>query len=367
MRTETNTGWRKPGPIFHAPNDELEATKEELFAAMRLAVSARKLRPSTRHVLDHMVGCWRDQKIAGRFLVWPSNEFLMERTGHSERSVRYALAELVKLGLIEARESANGKRFAIRTANGQIKDAFGFDLAPLLLLKDEHTIAVERIRAMKRQHDLAMDQITICRRASREILLALDAWSAGSADLWSEFEVLMARTPRRDAQGAIDGLLAAWETFKGSLMTLYNAASDGNSCPHIENNKNAPDQSYTNGYEMKRAAPAEVKLSDVIDACPDALEFAGEVRRPEHLMAEAARIRGGMGVSQSGWAEVRELLGGAAGVAFFVALQIRCIDRRNKDTITNFGGYFRVFARRIAAGEVKLAAEVFELRRKRRH
>lgn len=367
MRTETNTGWRKLGPIFHAPDAELEASKDELFAAMRLAVSARRLRPSARHLLDHLVGCYGGAKIKDRFLVWPSNEFLMERTGLVERSIRYALAELVKLGLIEARESANGKRFAIRAANGQIIDAYGFDLTPLLLLKDQHQAAVDRLQTIRRLRDLSMDQITICRRAAREILLALDEWSAGSAELWARFEQLVAHTPRRDSQSPIEAAVASWDAFRSEVTALYNAASGGNSCRHIENNKDAPDQSCSNGSEMEGRRPPEVKLSDVLEACPDAIAYADSPTRPEHLMNAAARLRGGFGVHESAWFEAVQKLGVAAGAVFFVALQVFENDRRGKATMTNFGGYFRTFARRVAAGEIKLAAEVFEMKRKRWH
>lgn len=367
MRTETNTGWRKPGPVIHAPQYEIEASKDDLFAAMRLAVQARRLRPATRQVLDHMVGCYRDMKIAGRFMVWPSNEFLVERTGLVERSVRYAIRELVAEGLIAAHESANGKRFAVRTANGQIVDAYGFDLSPLLLLVDQHTGAVARLRAIAAARETQRDQITIARRQARELLLVLEEWETPVEAHWREYEALAARTPRRDSSSALDGILAAWEGFRGQLTAIYNAASGGNSCRHIEDNKDAPDQSCSNGSEMEGRAPAEVRLSDVLEACPDAVAYAGEISRPNHLLAEAARLRGGFGVSQSGWLEAQELLGVLAGPAFFVALQIYELDQRNRATIKNYGGFFRTYARRIKAGEISLADQLHDLRRRRRH
>lgn len=367
MRTETNTGWRKPGPVFRAPNAEVEASKDELFAAMRLAVAARRLRPSARHLLDHLVGCYGGMKIQDRFLVWPSNEFLMERTGLTERSIRYALAELIREALIEARESANGKRFAVRAQNGQIVDAYGFDLTPLLLLRDEHQAAVDRLRALKAARNMSFDQITICRRASREILLALDEWSAGSADYWQQFEALVAKTPRRDSHAPVEGVLAEWQTFRSRLMEIYNAASAGKNCRHIENNKDAPDQSCSKGFERDGATAAFIKFGEVIAACPDAVSYASEINSGNDLLVEAARLRGGFGVHQSAWLEARERLGEMAGAAFFVALQIYEIDQRNRATIRNFGGFFRSFARRLHAGEMSLAAELHDLRRRRRH
>jgi replication initiation protein RepC len=367
MRTDTNTGWRKPGPIFHAPSEELEASKKELFEAMRLAVQARKLRPSARHVLDHMVGCYGGQKIRDRFLVWPSNEFLMERTGLVERSIRYALADLIKQGLIEAHESANGKRFAIHATNGQIIDAYGFDLSPLLLLQAEHQTVVERIRIVRRVRDTQMDQITICRRSVREILIVLEEWSAGSTDLTERFERLSGFVPRRDSNSPLEETVGAWQKLKDDAMEVYNTASGGNSCRLIKDNKNAPDQSCSNGSEIEGRKNLDIRFSDVLEACPDAVEVAGGITRPEQLMAEAGRLRGMQGVSISGWVEAREKLGAAAAVAFFVALQIHCNDQRNRGTIKNFGAFFRSMVRKIHTGDMSLAQELYDLKRRRHH
>jgi len=64
-------------------------------------------------------------------VVFPSNAALSERTnGLDERTLRRCLGRLSDSGLIQCRRSANGKRFPLRYG-GKIRDAFGFDLAPI--------------------------------------------------------------------------------------------------------------------------------------------------------------------------------------------------------------------------------------------
>lgn len=69
-------------------------------------------------------------------IVFPSNATLSERAnGIDERTLRRSLGRLTASGLIKRKTSANGKRFPLRY-NGVIRDAFGFDLHPLI---EQHT------------------------------------------------------------------------------------------------------------------------------------------------------------------------------------------------------------------------------------
>lgn len=70
-------------------------------------------------------------------IVFPSNAALSGRTnGLDERTIRRSLARLAAAGLIIRKDSATRKRFPLRYG-GVIKDAFGFDLRPLMERKTE--------------------------------------------------------------------------------------------------------------------------------------------------------------------------------------------------------------------------------------
>ena len=59
-------------------------TRKELSAAAREAAKALELRNGPRSVLSELVACWGEQEWE-RLLVWPSNDYLVSRTGLSER------------------------------------------------------------------------------------------------------------------------------------------------------------------------------------------------------------------------------------------------------------------------------------------
>lgn len=80
----------------------------------------------------------RDTATASQMtIVFPSNAALSERTnGLDERTLRRCIARLVDSGLISRRDSATRKRFPLRYG-GIIRDAFGFDLAPMYVRERE--------------------------------------------------------------------------------------------------------------------------------------------------------------------------------------------------------------------------------------
>ncbi|MBL4929450.1 helix-turn-helix domain-containing protein [Fuscibacter oryzae] len=84
-------------------------------------------------------------------VVFPSNASLSDRAnGIDERTLRRCLGRLKAAGLIDRKNSANGKRFPLRYG-GIIRDAFGIDLNPLIqshdaLAAEASKVAEERER-----------------------------------------------------------------------------------------------------------------------------------------------------------------------------------------------------------------------------
>ena len=366
MPMQANTGWRSLAPAGRPiVSDIRETSKEDLFRIARSASEAMELKPASRHILDHIVGCYGGEQIKGLYLVWPSNEFLMERTGLSERAVRYAVRQLIESGILGAKDSANGKRFAIRSKSGQIVDAYGFDLGPMIERAADFQGIVSALKDERRQRRNAFDEITICRRQILEALRFLEA--KDGTPVAEEMQRLQEITPRRDSKAMPDTVLGMWRSLKDHTLSVYNTACGGNNDRHIKDNNDAPNQSCSNGFREYHGAEVEIRLSDLSEACPDALAYIGEKGGLSDLVRSAAELRGGFGVHQSAWAEALDLLGRVAGTAFFVTLQIYENDQRGKAQIKNFGGYFRSTVRKIAAGQISLAQEVSALRYRRRN
>ena len=369
MTNAQSSGWRGLKPVLPALIEPDQADKKDLFEASHMAARVLHLPSTARFILDQLVGCYRGELVEGRILVWPSNEFLSERTGIPERSIRYALARLIEEGVIASKDSANGKRFAQRSPQGQIVRAYGFDLSPLLARLDEFRDRLAALKERERERSLAFDELTINRRAAQEALRTL-------AEIYPEEDIteLTARalelarvTPRRSATGSADSARDAWKAIKEEAESRYYAASAGNSCRHKDNNKYAPDQSCNNGYENVRAeTPKPVaNVADLVRACPDAMEFIGEIRSDREFMLAVSRMRGAFGVSPSAWEEAGRqigLLGAAATLIYVVQLQAR--PPAGAQPIKNVGGYFRVLVRLIKNGEMDLTNEIHRLLRR---
>jgi len=98
-------------------------------------------------------------------VVFPSNKELSIRAhGMAPATLRRHLACLVDAGLIIRRDSPNGKRFARRGQGGEIEDAFGFDLMPLVARAEEIENLAEDVRAENRAIALLREKITLTRR-----------------------------------------------------------------------------------------------------------------------------------------------------------------------------------------------------------
>ena len=113
-----------------------------------LALAIARWRCSTR-----LLSFYPDSELSEEngLVVFPSNAQLSLRAhGMADATLRRHLAALVGCGLIIRRDSPNGKRYARKGRAGDVEEAFGFSLAPLLARADEFAAAAERVRADNR-------------------------------------------------------------------------------------------------------------------------------------------------------------------------------------------------------------------------
>ena len=101
----------------------------------------------------------------GDLIVFPSNVQLALRAhGMPATTLRRQLAALVESGLLIRRDSPNGKRYARKGEGGEIEQAFGFDLTPLVARAAEFERLAEEVKAERRALTLVRERITLCRR-----------------------------------------------------------------------------------------------------------------------------------------------------------------------------------------------------------
>jgi replication initiation protein RepC len=131
-------------------------TRRALMSAINTASRELGLRPASVVVLDALLSCLpcHDAKTGADTAISPltlltvfaSNDTLCFRAkGITDRQLRRHLERLEQAGLLQRRDSANGKRFPI-LRGGKVIGAFGLDLSPLLARADEILQLSQRMR-----------------------------------------------------------------------------------------------------------------------------------------------------------------------------------------------------------------------------
>ncbi len=144
----------------------------QLLAAFKGAARYIGLRGNIIVAMDYFFGLTRAQDWVGqcRPIVWPSAREQGEALGLSPSGVKFLNRRLIELGLIIAKDSPTGARWGRRNHNGQIIEAFGFDLSPMAHRFDEFAAvrdagrADDAVRAqLRRRKTVAIKSIGQCR------------------------------------------------------------------------------------------------------------------------------------------------------------------------------------------------------------
>jgi replication initiation protein RepC len=372
------------------PKPSAAITRKDMSAAARDCMKALKLRPTLRLVLGELTGCWGEQEFDGRIMVWPSNEYLIARTGLSERAVRYGIRGLVELQLITPKDSANGKRF-VRRKEGRIIDAYGFDLRPVYARRNEWTETLDSQERFTEMQRACFEEITVCRRAAEEALssLAIHYPGADRAEIEQMIEEARSQTPRRSAkipQEVLDHVLSKWQrTRETAERTFYQAGFGGTSCRHIESN---PNPAIMIDCKEGIRKDAEVGESPSLDPIAPSLKLITEalpvisqyypkpILKDTDVIAAGAYLRPSIGASPDSWHEALARLGPLrAAILVLITLQIAEDEARLADEgkkaklIRSPGGYFRTLVRLAAqphpngGGRFNMEIELMRLRR----
>ncbi|WP_414476238.1 plasmid replication protein RepC [Microvirga sp. M2] len=353
-------------------------TRKELSAAARDAAKALELRNGPRSVLSELVACWGEQEWE-RLLVWPSNDYLVARTGLSERGIRKAFRVLIDHKLIIPKESPNGKRYAIKDLVGEIIDAFGFDLTPVYARRGEWAERIVEQKQAREARKRTFDDITIARRAAQEALnsLAQEFPDLDRSDLEDRLAGLLARTPLRSTKATPLDLLDEWKDLRGACEeAYYKAGYAGTVCRHTYNNNGSPTEACNKGFPRKAEAvlPNEQTSEHlspelILEACPTISDYGQPVRDLADIVSAGRYLRASLGAHESAWAEAVEDIGTVrAAIAVIYVLQLYEDDvakNGGESRIKNPGGYFRALTRMVKSGKIDLAVELLAMRRRR--
>jgi replication initiation protein RepC len=370
VATQMLTSARPPDKVVH----KWQVFRAICTARPKLGVSERALA-----VLNALLSFHPETTLAGQeeLIVFPSNQQLCLRThGMPASTLRRLLVVLVDAGLIVRRDSPNGKRYARKGRGGEIKLAFGFDLAPLVVRADEFERLAEEIEAEVRAVRLAKERITLCRRDIAKMIatgieenVPTERAGQGPAS-WQEVHVVfrglvegISRTARlEELEAAAEALSSLADDILNLLevhvKTTNISANESQNERHKQNSNPNPPIDLEPSLQEGRTAKPEPSLplivppektyplGMVLSACPDIVDYAkGGIGNWRDFLATAAVVRPMLGISPSAWEEAQTVMGETQA-----AIVLACLLQRSS-AIQSAGGYLRELTRKARAGE----------------
>jgi replication initiation protein RepC len=320
-------------------------------------------------------------------IVFPSNDRLALRAkGMAHTTMRRYLALLVDAGIIIRRDSPNGKRFARKTAGGSIRQAFGFDLAPIVARAAEFKTLAEEVQADRCALQYARERISLARRDIVKIIatgleeaVPIPATGQGPST-WEGFHAfyrtIAARIPRVGALAEIEPIAEELTALAQHLLnilemhikTIKMDANERQSGRHIQNSSTNRPTELEPSLREGRAARAEPNqqpsaatersypLGMVLKACPDLADYAkGGISNWRDFLAAAAVVRPMLAISPSAWDDAQTVMGEAAA-----AVVVACILQR-ATAIKSAGGYLRELTRKAETGQFSLGPMLMAL------
>lgn len=391
--------------------------KWKLFRAVCEARPSLGVSDRALTVLDALLTFYPDNEITEErgLIVFPSNAQLSIRArGMTPATLRRHLAGLVDAGLILRKDSANGKRYARRSRAGEVEEAFGFSLAPLLARATEIEALAAQVVADREHLRITKERLTICRRDIAKLIAA--AVEEGARGEWEMitlmFRSIIERIPRAAGIGRLVSALDEMSLLREEVVKRLETCSktekmrsnESQTERHIQNSNSESVFESEPSFETKQeetsvdrisqpsgpiAAENEISksagdvrggerrtkrakaaigegdalksfpLGMVLQACPDISDYGpgGQITNWRDLMTAAVVVRSMLGVSPSAYEAACAAMGPENA-----ATVIACILEKGGH-INSAGGYLRDLTRRTEDGEFALGPMLMALRR----
>ena len=343
-------------------------------------------------------------------VVFPSNAQLSLRAhGMAEQTIRRHLAALIDAGLLVRRDSPNGKRYARRSRAGDVNEAYGFSLAPLLHRSEEiehlaAAVVAERLHTQGLRERISLYRRDITKLIQTALIEQVDGdWEAAH----SSFRDLIESLPRSPSAAELEALLQKLGPLHGEIVNRLEKhvkaiELSGNPYQnerHIQNSDSessteseAPQTARTNepdtqpqpastraiapttarqtrppvpprhGSESVGVACTELKsfpLDLVLRACPEIAAYspAGQINGWRDLLAASVIVKSMLDISPTAHQEACAVMG-----LENTATVIACILQRASH-IKSAGAYLRDLTRRTQRGEFAIGPMLMSLLR----
>ncbi|MCE6078265.1 replication initiation protein RepC [Agrobacterium vitis] len=375
VRRQVATSDIKPGK---------RADKWKIFREASAAMELLGIQSNSLAVLDALLSFYPENELRqdAQLVVFPSNAQLALRAhGLAGATLRRHIAVLVDAGLIVRKDSANGKRYARKDNAGQIEQAFGFDLSPLLARSEELAMMAQQVMADRAAFRKAKESLTICRRDVRKLITT--AIEEGAQGDWNEIECayvsLVGKMSRTPPLSEVKEVLEEMNNLKSDIINrlekhINSENNSGNAAQferHIQNsntnciNELEPrSETELGSTAVENRSPQSVPIKSfplgmILKACPSVSDYGpgGKIENWRDLMTAAVVVRSMLGVSPDAYQEACEIMGQENA-----ATAVACILER-ANFINSAGGYLRDLTRRSKQGEFSLGPMMMALLR----
>ena len=363
---------------------EKSVDKWQLFRALcearvRIGVSDRAL-AVLNALLSFSPGATLEQ--GQGLVVFPSNVQLSIRAhGMAPATLRRHLADLVECGLILRKDSPNGKRYARKDRSGEIEQAFGLSLAPLLARAEEIEYCANQVRAERQLLRVTRERISLCRRDIAKLIeTAMEEAVAGDwQNIFLHFRGLIDGIGRQAPQAELELKLGELEMLREEIVNILEmqiksnntSANESHNERHIQNSnpesiseleplfEKEQGRIRTDRTDIDRLELKSFPLGMVLQACRQILDYGpgGAIANWRELMGAAVVVRSMLGVSPSAYQQACEVIGPENA-----ATVMACILER-AGHINSAGGYLRTLTDRAQKGEFALGPMLMALLR----
>jgi replication initiation protein RepC len=376
--------------------DDAVVHKWRILRALTLAKGRLGLSDRALNVLDALLTFHPETALTpgAGLTVFPSNrELALRARGPALKTLQRALAQLMEVGLIIRRDSPNGKRYARRGQGGEIAQAFGFDLTPLIARAAEIEAVAAEVEGEMRQIALLRERITLHRRdIAKTIAMAVEAGAPGD---WHGFMVrhqaLSGRLRRTEPMADLEPLAAdlhalhveVAKCLEGFLKTHNMTCSDRQNGSDIQNSNREPLESepcFRESWGQGSSEPSEAyhspsskagqgsasppkpqayPLGMVIDACPDLIDWAksGSIGGWSEFVTAAGTARSALGISPSAYEDAREVMGEIPAAIVVAAIL------QKGESVRSPGSYLRGLTEKARGGDFSLGPMLMALLR----
>ncbi|PRD43721.1 replication initiation protein RepC [Phyllobacterium phragmitis] len=348
--------------------------KWQVFQHIREAKDLLGATDRSLAILNALLSFHRETELsaAGDLIVWPSNEQLAARAnGMPPTTLRRHLAVLVECGLVIRRDSPNGKRFARKGRGGQIEQAYGFDLSPIVARAEEFAELADAVKSEKNAFRVAKERLTLLRRDVVKLIdTGIEERVPGNwGRVQQTYQAIIGRLPRTASRQLVDDICTDLHSLYTEIREVLETfaktqdmdANESHSGRHIQNsNPDSQIESKGSFREKKEAGGTaaetdnvrslpkrELPLGIVLDACPNLRDLAqgGEIRHWRDFLATVELARPMLAISPSAWREACDVMGEQ-----HAAITLAAIYQRTEQ-INNAGGYLRSLTDRAREGK----------------